>query len=166
MVDVFVVLTVALFAVLGFYWGAIRQLLAVMGLLASLVVSGRFAFVIADVFEQYTLERPYAMLLAVLCIMVGVGGTTSVLASLIHQFFGLIALGWLDHLIGGLFGLLQAMVTLVAVMLMLAAFPHQDWVDALRSSIAVNTLVYVFGGVVLPFVPEPLQSSLSIVVYR
>jgi uncharacterized membrane protein required for colicin V production len=75
-------------------------------------------------------------------------------------------LGWLDHLIGGLFGLLQAMITLVAVMLMLAAFPHQDWIDTLRVSMAVNTLVYVFGGVVLPFIPEPLQSSLSIVVYR
>ena len=166
MIDVVVVFIVALFVVLGFYWGAIRQLLAVMGLFASLVVSGRYALGLADVVQQFQLERPYAMLTAVMLIMLGVNGTASLLASLIHQFFGLIALGWLDHVIGGVFGLFQAMVTVVTVMLMLAAFPHQDWVEAMRTSLAVNTLVYVFGGVVLPFVPEPLQSSLAIVVFR
>jgi hypothetical protein len=38
--------------------------------------------------------------------------------------------------------------------------------DALRMSHMVNLIVYVFGGVVLTFIPEPLQSALRIVVFR
>jgi len=48
----------------------------------------------------------------------------------------------------------------------LAAFPNQLWIDTLRASTAVNLIVYLFGGTVLPVIPEPLQSAVRIVVFR
>jgi uncharacterized membrane protein required for colicin V production len=39
-VDIAILLLVVVFTTLGFYWGAIRQLLAITGLLASFVGAG------------------------------------------------------------------------------------------------------------------------------
>lgn len=166
LVDLVVVLTMAIFAVLGYYWGAIRQLLAMAGLIASLVVAGRVAIQFAELLNGYVVDQSIAMFLAVMMIMLGISGGASLLASLIQQRFGLIALGMLDHIIGGIFGFVQATIMLVALLMVLAAFPHQMWIDTLRASTAVNLIVYLFGGVVLPVIPEPLQSSVRIVVFR
>ena len=75
-------------------------------------------------------------------------------------------MGTFDHIIGGVFGFMQATVMLVALLLILAAFPNQLWIDTLRASTAVNLIVYLFGGTVLPVIPEPLQSAVRIVVFR
>ena len=47
-VDLVIITIIVLFTTFGFYWGAIRQLLAVTGLLASIVVASRFAPSVAD----------------------------------------------------------------------------------------------------------------------
>jgi membrane protein required for colicin V production len=166
LVDLIVVFVMTMFAVLGFYWGAIRQLLAVTGLIASLVVAGRLAIQFAELIQVYVIDQSIAMVLAVVMIMLAVNGGASLLASLIQHHFGLIALGTLDHLIGGVLGFVQATIMLVGLMLILAAFPNQLWIDALRASTAVNLIVYLFGGMVLPVIPEPLQGAVRMVIFR
>lgn len=166
LVDLVVVFVMAIFAVLGFYWGAIRQLLAMAGLIAGLVVAGRVAIQFAEVLNVFVADRSIAMLLSVTMIMFAINGGASLLASLIQHYFGLIALGTVDYVIGGIFGFVQATIMLVSLMLILAAFPNQLWIDTLRASTAVNLIVYLFGGMVLPVIPEPLQSSVRMVVFR
>lgn len=166
LVDLAVVLVMAVFAVLGFYWGAIRQILAMAGLIASLVVAGRVSIQFAELLQVYVGDQSIAMFLSVAMIMLAINGGASLLASLIQHYFGLIALGTFDHIIGGVFGFMQATVMLVALLLILAAFPNQLWIDTLRASTAVNLIVYLFGGTVLPVIPEPLQSAVRIVVFR
>lgn len=165
-VDIVILLVVVLFTTLGFYWGAIRQLLAITGLLASFVVAGRYALDVATMLESFPLPSAYTKLVAVLLIMMAINGSASLAASLIQHFAGLIALGWIDHLLGALIGALQSLLVVVGILLVMAAFPHEAWMDALRMSHMVNLIVYVFGGVVLTFIPEPLQSALRIVVFR
>jgi membrane protein required for colicin V production len=165
-VDLVIIIIIVIFTTMGFYWGAIRQLLAVTGLLASIVIASRFAPGVADALHGMIADDATAMLVAVLLIMMAVSGSASLLASLIQHYYGLIALGWVDHIIGALLGTLQAVLLTVMVLLVMAAFPNQGWVDMLRASSMVNLSVYVFGGVVLTFVPEPLQHALRIVVFR
>lgn len=166
LVDLAVVLIMAIFVVLGFYWGAIRQILAMAGLVASLVVAGRVAIQFAELLQVFVVDQSIAMFLSVMMIMLAINGGASLAASLIQHHFGLIALGTVDHIIGGVFGLVQATMMLVALLLILAAFPNQLWIDTLRASTAVNLIVYLFGGMVLPVIPEPLQSSVRMVVFR
>lgn len=166
LVDLAVVLIMTMFAVLGFYWGAIRQLLAITGLIASLVVAGRVSIQFAELIQVYVIDQSIAMFLSVLMIMLAVNGGASVFASLIQQQYGLIALGILDHVIGGILGFVQATMMLVGLLLILAAFPNQLWINELRASTAVNLIVYLFGGMVLPVIPEPLQSAVRMVIFR
>ena len=165
-VDLVIITIIVLFTTFGVYWGAIRQLLAVTGLLASIVVASRFAPRVADSLHGMIANDAVTMLIAVLLIMMAVSGSASLMASLIQRYCGLIALGWIDHVIGALLGALQAVLLSVMILLVMAAFPNQIWVDMLRASDMVNLCVYMFGGVVLMFVPEPLQTALRIVGFR
>ncbi|MFZ9857834.1 MAG: CvpA family protein [Roseiflexaceae bacterium] len=166
LVDLAIVFIMTMFAVLGFYWGAIRQLIAITGLIASLVIAGRVGIQFAELIQVYVVDNSIAMALSVMMIMLAVNGGASILASLIQQHYGLIALGTLDHIIGGILGFVQAVITLVGLLLILAAFPNQLWIDSLRASTAVNLIVYLFGGMVLPVIPEPLQSAVRMVIFR
>lgn len=165
-VDLTMIVIIVLFATMGFYWGAIRQLLAVTGLITSIVVASIFAPSVADSLHSVFVDSAVGMLAAVLVIMMAVSGSVSLMASLIQRYYGLIALGLADHIIGGLLGALQAVLLSVMVLLVMAAFPNQAWVDLLRASRMVSVSVYTFGGVVLMFVPEPLQHALRIVMFR
>lgn len=165
-VDLVIITVVVLFTTMGFYWGAIRQLLAVTGLLASIVVASRFAPDVVSALHVIIADTAMTMVLAVVLIIMVVNGSSSLLASLIQQYYGLIALGWIDHVVGALLGALHAVLLCVMVLLVMAAFPNQVWVDMLRASSMVSLNVYMFGGVVLLFVLEPLQTALRIVVFR
>ena len=166
LVDVIVVLCVSLYAVLGFYWGAIRQLVALTSVVAGLVVTGRLGITLSH-FVAIIVPSPHgALLVSVVLLLVLVNGSASYFASVIQQRYGLIALGVIDHSIGAFLALIQALVTLVALILVSIAYPMGDWHDVLTASSGVKILIYYFGGAVLSFIPEPLQSALRVVVYR
>jgi hypothetical protein len=107
-----------------------------------------------------------ALLVSVVLLLLLVNGSASYFASVIQQRYGLIALGVIDHSIGAFLAVIQALVTLVALILVSIAYPMGDWHDVLTGSSGVKILIYYFGGAVLSFIPEPLQSALRVVVYR
>ncbi len=166
LVDVIVVFCVSLYAVMGFYWGAIRQLVALTSVVAGLVVSGRWSIGLSHFVAIVAPSEHAALLIAMLVILFVVNGTSSYFASVIQQRYGLIALGIVDHSIGAFLGVLQALTTIVATILVSIAYPIGTWHDVLVGSSGVKILIYFFGGAVLSFIPEPLQTALRVMVYR
>ena len=166
LVDVIVVLCVSLYAVLGFYWGAIRQLVALTSVIAGLVVSGRLAIPFSHFVAIIVPSQHGALLVSVVLLLLLVNGSASYFASVIQQRYGLIALGVIDHSVGAFLAVIQALMTLVALILVSIAYPIGDWHEVLTGSSGVKILIYFFGGAVLSFIPEPLQSALRVVVYR
>jgi uncharacterized membrane protein required for colicin V production len=166
LVDVIVVVFISAYAVMGFYWGAIRQLIAVTSVIAGLVVTGRFSQSTAHFLEILTQNAHLSVFGAVILILVAINGSASYAASVIQQRYGLIAFGVIDHGIGAFLAVIQALITLVAMILVSIAYPLGSWHDMLVHSSGVKVLIYFFGGAVLSFIPEPLQSTLRVVVYR
>ena len=166
LVDVIVVVFISLYAVMGFYWGAIRQLIAVTSVIAGLVVAGRLSIPTSHFLEILTQNQHFAVLGAVILILVAINGSASFAASLIQQRHGLIAFGIFDHGLGAFLAVIQALITLVALILVSIAYPIGSWHSVLVQSSGVKVLIYFFGGAVLSFIPEPLQSALRVVVYR
>ena len=161
-----VILTVSLYAVLGFYWGAIRQLIALTSVVATLVISGRVGVDVARYVALYIGDSHTAMIVAFLLLLLVVNGGSSLCASVIQQRYGLIAFGTIDHAVGAVLAVLQALVTLVAVILITIAYPIAGLHAVLVQSDGVKILVYFFGGLVLSWIPDPLQEVLRVVVYR
>lgn len=108
---------------LGLYWGVIRQMLALAGLLVGLVVALRLAPEVAVWLSSFVASESLALWIAFALVLIGFSSLVSFLASLLRFFVGLLFLGWLDHVLGGMLGLIQ--VWLLGGMLV-AAFTAVD----------------------------------------
>jgi membrane protein required for colicin V production len=152
-VDTIIVVIILLTGALGIYWGFIRQVLALAGLLAGLVFASRYGASVADALSSFVASDTLARVLGFGGVLLGVSAAASLLASLLRRFVGLLFLGWLDHLVGGLLGLLQGLVVSTVVLLAAATFPLALWASAVADSHFAPMLVRMFS-FLLPLLPD------------
>ena len=142
----------ALFTLLGIYWGFIRQLLSVVGLLVGVGVAGRYGPNVAEWLSSFVADPRLAGALGFLLVLILVSSLASLVASVLRLFVGLLFLGWFDHLLGGLLGLLQAVLAGAAVLTVLVAFPQPGWSTAIAQSQLAGPLLEI-GGLFAPLLP-------------
>jgi membrane protein required for colicin V production len=159
--DTVLVAVILLCGVLGVYWGFIRQVLSVAGLIAGLVLASRYGGRVSDWLSSFITSETVVQALGFLIVLVAVSATVSLLATLLRRFVGLLFLGWLDHLIGGVLGLLQGALLCTVILLVAAVFPTDLFANALADSRVAPQLVRVIGSVVLLFLPAPFHLAVQ-----
>ncbi|RRR67454.1 MAG: CvpA family protein [Candidatus Viridilinea halotolerans] len=148
--DLIILIVLGLFFTLGLYWGLIRQVLAVVGLIVGVMVAGRFGGNVADWLSSFISDPMVTGALGFLGLLMLVSSIASLIASILHTFVGLLFLGWLDHLLGGLLGLLQASIAVTVLVVVMHAFPLPLWNEALANSRFAGSLLRLgdlFGGI-------------------
>jgi membrane protein required for colicin V production len=160
-IDTIVVVGVLLFGALGIYWGFIRQVLAFAGLIAGIVLASRYGMNVADALSSFIRSDTLARALGFLIVLIAVSSAASLLATLLRRFIGLLFLGWLDHVLGGLLGLLQGLLSATIILIVAATFPNALWSATLGSSQLAPALVRVFG-FVLQLLPESFRFAARI----
>ncbi len=155
--DTMIVVVVLVFGALGIYWGLIRQVLAVVGLVAGVVMASRYGLVVADALGSVISSDAVANALGFVFVMIAVSAAASLLATLLRRFVGLLFLGWLDHLIGGLLGVLQGLLACAVLVIVAATFPTELWMDGLAASQFAPLLTRVPGALILMLLPEPFH---------
>jgi membrane protein required for colicin V production len=146
---------------LGIYWGFIRQVLSVVGLIAGLVLANRYGGAVAGWLSSFFSSAALVQVLGFVLVLIAVSAAVSLLATLLHRFIGLLFLGWLDHLIGGVLGLLQGTLISTVIVLVAAFFASEQLTDALAHSRVAPQLVRWLGALVLVFLPAPLHAPLQ-----
>ena len=155
-VDMFIIVVALVFGALGIYWGFIRQVLALAGLIAGIVFASRYGPDIADALSSFITNDMLARALGFIIVLVAVSSAASLLASLLHRFAGLLFLGSFDHLLGGLLGVLQGLMVCAILLLVAAASPVSFWAQALADSSLAPSLVRVFS-FLLPLLPDSFR---------
>jgi membrane protein required for colicin V production len=151
-VDIVILIVALLFGALGVYWGLIRQVLALAGLIAGVIFASRYGVRAADALASFVADDARAGLLGFALVVVGVSALASLLASLLHRFAGLLFLSWLDNLTGGLLGMLQGLLACTVVVLLGIAFPLPFLSAAVAGSQFAPLLVRLFS-FLLPLMP-------------
>jgi membrane protein required for colicin V production len=151
-VDIVIIVVVLLFGALGIYWGLIRQLLALAGLVAGVIFAGRYGSAAADALASFISNDALAGLLGFTIVLAGVSALASLLASLLQRFAGLLLLRWLDYLAGGVLGLFQGLLACAVVSVLAVAFPLPFLSATIAASQIAATLVRVFS-FMLPLLP-------------
>src|SRR5689334_5891505 len=149
--DTAIVVVLVLSGALGIYWGFIRQVLSVVGLVAGLVLASRYGDRVADWLSSFISSDTVVQALGFLIVLIAVSALVSLLATLLRRFVGLLFLGWLDHLIGGVLGVLQGVLLSTVILLVAAVFPTALFANALAESRIAPQLVRVIGSAVLVF---------------
>ena len=156
-VDVAIVIVILVSGALGIYWGVLRQVLAIGGVLAGAVTAGRYSHAVADSLMSFIADAGLARALGFSLIFVLVSGTVSLVASLMHRYAGLLFLESADHVVGGLLGALQGALICVTFVLAAAAFPHMAWSPALDASRFAGLLASVAAEPILSLLPESFR---------
>jgi membrane protein required for colicin V production len=151
--DYAILLGMGFFLIMGLYWGLIRQVLAIAGLVVGIIMAGRYGSTVADWLSSFIADPMLSGVLGFLGVLMLVSALASLVASLLHSFVGLLFLGWLDHLLGGLLGLVQAGIAAAVLLVAMVAFPLPFWTQAVANSRLADPLLQVgalFSGL-LPF---------------
>lgn len=151
--DYLILFGAALFTLLGIYWGLIRQLLSLVGLVVGVGMAGRYGPDVAAWLSSFIADPTVAGAIGFLAVLFLVSAAASVVASLLRIFAGLLFLGWLDHLLGGLLGLAQAVLAAAALLIGMVAYPLPVWSSAIEGSTLAGGLLRV-SGLFAPILPE------------
>lgn len=164
-VDVLILAALFLSTILGMYWGLIRQVLSVIGLVAGVLVASRYSGGVAETLSSFISNPQAAQVIAFIGIMIIVSALASFLATVLHQAIGLLFLGWLDHLAGGVIGFVQGVLFCTIIVGAAATLPNEGINAALADSQVAMTMVRVFG-VVLALVPESFREAAQALLQR
>ena len=151
--DYAILIGIGLFTGLGFYWGLIRQVLAIVGLVVGVAAAGRYGPDVGIWLSSFVTDPLVAGLLGFLGVFCLVSATASLIASILRFFAGLLFLGLFDHLLGGLLGLLQAVLAAAVLLIALVTFPLPAWASTVTESLLAAPFLRV-GGIFSGMLPE------------
>jgi membrane protein required for colicin V production len=143
--DLTLLIGAGLFVLLGVYWGLIRQVLAIAGLFVGVAMAGRFGPDVAAWLSSFIADPQLAGVVGFVAVLLLVSAVASLIASLLRIFIGLLFLGWIDHLLGGVLGLAQAVLAGAALLIGLVAFPAPAWTAAVEGSALASGLLRAAG---------------------
>lgn len=138
-----VLIMAGLFTLLGLYWGLIRQVLAVVGLVVGVIVAGRTSPEVTIWLSSFWPDPITAGAVAFFGILFLVSAIASLVASVLRVFIGLLFLGWLDHVLGALLGLIQATLAGAIMLMAMVTFPLPLWSDAVVTSVLAGRLLQI-----------------------
>lgn len=151
--DYAILIGAALFTLLGIYWGLIRQVISLVGLLVGIAVAGRYGPEVAAWLSSFIADPAVAGVVGFVAVLILVSAVASLAASLLRIFVGLLFLGWLDHLLGGLLGLVQGVLAAAAILVGMIVYPLHAWSSALESSVLAGGVLRV-SSVLTPLLPD------------
>lgn len=150
LLDIVIAIILALAGIAGFYWGIVRQLLALAGLVAGVAVAGRYGSLAADALMSFVDDRAVAEIGGALILLTLVSGSASLIASLLQLYVGLIIFGKTDYGLGAPLGVIHAAILITALALIIHANPIEPWDPALRESALVTFLMQTAGRALAP----------------
>jgi membrane protein required for colicin V production len=156
-VDTAILVMLAASTLTGLFWGLIRQLLSIAGLVAGIYLAGRFYEPVATFLHPsegggLVADANWAKIIAFGAIVIGVSLLAGVVGSALRLVANLLLLGWLDHLLGGLLGFVNSLLLVSALLAVATIFPVPNLSDAVKDS-QVAHMVGGFTPVVLNLLP-------------
>ena len=156
--DWFLVVVIVVSTVAAFQRGFIRVLLSLGGLFTGIIVASWEYLQLAISLHRWILNFQAAEVIAFLLIMALVMVVFGVVAKLLRKTVQAIGLGFVDRLLGAVFGAIRGLLLGVAAMMAVTAFvPDATWIQ--NSQLAP----YFLSGVhaVSFVVPEHFQDQMS-----
>lgn len=163
--DLALLAMVAIFTILGLYWGLIRQVLALAGIIVGIILGGRYGSIVAGWLTSFVASEQVANAAGFILVVLFVSSIASLLASFLRIFAGLLFLGWLDHLLGALLGLVQAVIAGAVITIAMIVFPDPVWQNMLIGS-RFAMLFIEAGSLLTGLLPPSFQIAVHAVLGR
>ena len=157
-IDIIILATLALSLIMGFFWGLIRQVIALVGLAGGLILAGQYYAGAADFLhgsdgKGLVADENWARIIAFVGIMILFSLLLGIVGSTLRLVARLLFLGWLDRLLGAVLGLLIALTLTTSMVIVATVFPVPGLSDGVRDS-QVAQMLSGYIPVVLAMLPQ------------
>lgn len=127
LLDLFILIPAVWLCIRGFSKGFIIELATLIGMVLGIIAAYYFAPQMQEFLKQYfTLSHQMLKILSYIIIFVLVLLTIYLIGKLIEKFIDILALGWLNKLLGAVFGLCKGLILIAIVFLIFEiADPHE-----------------------------------------
>jgi membrane protein required for colicin V production len=152
--DIVVLIVIALFSLAGLKNGIIRTALSLLGMIAGIMLAGNYYGSLAPVLT-FISNGDIANIAAFIIILMAVVVVSGITAGLLTYFVKAILLGWLNSLLGGVFGFCMGVLATSALLTIWVKFRGPD--PAVTDSTYAAALLGYFP-VILSLLPEEFAS--------
>lgn len=122
LLDIFITVVLAYCLIRGIFRGLIKEVSAIVGVLAGFYAAYTHYPVVADLLERWVANTAYLNILSFLVIFCSVFILVSVLGIIIKYILKIAFLGWVDRICGAGFGLVKGILIVSVVLITLTAF--------------------------------------------
>jgi len=140
--DILVVVILLYCLIRGIFSGLIQEVAAIVGVFGGLYAALAFYRLPAHTFAPWVADPTIANVLGFAAIFIGVWGAVALLGTIIRQALAITRLKWVDWVLGGLFGLVKAVLVITILVIALTTFlpPQAPLVRQSRLAPYINTV--------------------------
>ncbi len=160
--DIMIIAVVIGFTLISAMWGMVREVIAVLGLIAGLLLAGQLSPQFATSLG-FISDPVVARGAAFVIIVIAVSVVASVVASILYFGIGLLFLGWLDALLGAGLGFIQGILASGVILVGIALISPVWAVEQLNQSSLVNKVFGTVSALALLFAPADLKEPIQAV---
>ncbi len=121
--DIVLLIPLIWFTYKGFKNGLIIELASLAALIAGIFIALHFSFYVNDYLrENFDIAENYLYIISFVITFIIVALLIFLVGKIIHKFISIIALGFLNRLAGGIFGLLKAALVLSVILYFMNGF--------------------------------------------
>jgi membrane protein required for colicin V production len=162
--DYFVIVVIGASLVLGLLRGIIKASITLLACIAGLLAAGYLYPYLGAAIKPVVSSKLAADFLGFIIVFLTVVIAGIVVSSLLRKALKRVRLGWMDHLLGGAFGLVRGWLICSALYLALTAFPIKlDAVEQAKLSPLLLEGTRVIAYLTSPDVRERFQNGYGIV---
>ncbi len=141
MLDIIIGIPIIWMAYKGFSKGFVIEVTTLIALLLGIYIAINFSFYTSGLIREYfTIEEKYMSILSFAITFVIVVIVIMLLGRLLEKFIDMIALGFLDKLAGGVFGVLKAALIISTILLVINTFDKNE--KLISPKLKANSLLY------------------------
>jgi membrane protein required for colicin V production len=133
-IDIFFLIVMTGFILLGVWKGFFREVLGLLGVLLGIFIAIAGFGPLSKILHQLIPKVPVVVWIVIsfVIIFVGVYLASRLLAMVLGKLSSLIMLGWLNRLLGGVIGAVKGAFIISLILLVLGFFPFQDSLKNIR----------------------------------
>ena len=132
--DAVILIALIGFTVAAFRAGLIREVVTLIAVVVGVLVAGHYYDDLADDVLLFIKNDKAAKVIAFLSLFGSVALLGQLAAFLMKQAVSMLLLGWLDHVAGGVFGLLKGLVLVELFLMVFATYPYLGLDDVIDGS--------------------------------
>lgn len=162
--DIGILSIASIFFIRGIFRGFIFELVTVIGLILGYIISITYLSIVSGIILSFFPSLPISIvnIVGFFVLFVGTNMLLRVIANLLTKTLKIAMLGWLNHLLGGLFGLLKGVILMSILVFVIDLIPFSA---TLLESIEVKqSLLYPVLDVFGPKFYEEIQKITAIFI--